>query len=72
MYGTFDDTTNVRILIYYDCLVPIDVQLMLRLMNSYLGLVNSKNPIVTLYSKLCPYNNTAAAKNKRYVILYLK
>ena len=56
--------------IIYDNL-PIDVQLMLRFINFYLGVLTSKNSIVSLCSQLCSHSNTAVAKNKRKLLHYL-
>ena len=56
--------------IIYDNL-PIDIQLMLRFINFYLGVLTSKNPIVSICSQLCSHSNTAVAKNKRKLLHYL-
>ena len=44
---------------------------MLRFINFYLGVLTSKNPIVSICSQLCSHSNTAVAKNKRKLLHYL-
>ena len=50
--------------IVYDDL-PSDIQLILRFINFYLGVLTSKHPTVFLCSHVCPSSNTAVAKHKR-------
>ena len=44
---------------------------MLRFINFYLGVLTSKNPTVSICSKLCSHSNTAVAKNKCKLLHYL-